>query len=281
MIFAGNDRESFGTIAAWRQVAGASGTVTVHVPPGQRVLFEANARAFENPSLLDHVSPHGIDILKVGLISLDDSEDGMCDKALAHAGHFQGIQEVRTDHSEATDAGVSKLKGIPSLVGISCYMSSINGSCFKDLATLPSLRGLWVSHCTLEQQNLQYLKDFPKLQFLNVDRTQLDATGSKSLALCKNLTDLSVRGNQKFDDKCLLSLLALKKLTFLDLRETPVTVSGIKQLRTLKLQKLVLPRELNTNIAELQRIFPKALISADRVSKTVGEENKALYAPLK
>jgi hypothetical protein len=281
MIFVGNDREIFGALVRYHQVAGASGSVTVSVPKGQRVLFEANRRVFENPSCLDDVSPQGIDVLKIGLISLDDSEDGMCDKALAHAAHFQGIEEVEVDHSEATDSGLSKLRTLSSLQGISCYSSSIKGYCFRDLAMLPALKALWASHCDLVQENLKYLKDFPKLQVLNLDKTHLDSTGSKYLSFCRNLIELSVRGNQKFDDNCLLSLAALKDLSVLDVRETSVTAQGLKQLRGLKLQKLLLPNLLKNNIAELQTIFPRALISADSSTKSVGEESRALYAPLK
>jgi hypothetical protein len=281
MIFVGNDKDIFGSFAAYRQVAKASGTFQVHVPSGQRVLFEANRRVFENPACLDLVSPQGIDILKIGLISLDDSEDGMCDKALEQAVHFQGVQEIDADRSEATDKGIAKLRAIPSLMGISCYSTSINGACFKDLATLPALKALWLSHNVLNQRNLEYLKSFPKLQVLNVDRTHLDLIGTRSLAKCTNLKDLSVRGNQDFGDNCLSLICSLKNLTSLDLRETPVTVAGVKQLRVLKLKKLVLPRALTKNLPELKKLFSQANLSADSSQTTVGEEDKEMYAPLK
>jgi Leucine-rich repeat (LRR) protein len=281
IIFVGNDKLVFGHIVKYRRIAGASGTMTIHVPSGQRVLFEANRRVFENPACLDLVSPQGLDVIKIGGISLDDKEDGMCDKALEHAVHFQGLQEMDIDRSEATDKGIAKLKAIPSLLCISCFMSSIDGSCFKELATLPALKALRVSHCTLDRKNLEYLKNFPKLQTLDVGRTHLDAVGTKSLALCKNLRELSVRGNQGFDDNCLSILCSLKNLKFLDLRETPVTLAGVKRLHALKLSQLQLPRALNDNLTELRKMFPQTMVWVDPLKTSAGPEKDESYAPLK
>jgi hypothetical protein len=282
MIFVGNDKLFFGPVAKYRRIAGASGTMTIRVPSGQRVLFEANRRVLENPACLDLVSPQGLDVIKIGGISLDDKEDGMCDKALEHAVHFQGLKEVDIDRSEATDKGIAKLKAIPSLLCISCFMSSIDGSCFKELATLPALNSLWVSHCTLDRKNLEYLKNFPKLQTLDVGRTHLDAVGTRSLAQCKNLRELSVRGNKCFDDNCLPILSSLKNLKSLDLRETPVTLAGVKQLHALKLLSwLQLPNTLNDNLTELKKIFPKTMIWVDPVRTSTVKERDEVYAPLK
>jgi hypothetical protein len=281
MIFVGNDKLVFGHIAPYRRIAGASGTMTVHVPSGQRILFEANRRVFENPACLDLVSPQGLDVIKIGGISLDDKEDGMCDRALEHVGHFQGLQEADIDRSEATDKGIAKLKAIPSLLCISCYMSSIDGSCFKELATLPALKALWVSHCAIDRKNFEYLKNFPKLQTLDVGRTHLDAVGTRSLALCKNLRELSVRGNQGFDDNCLPILCSLKNLKFLDLRETPVTMAGVKRLQALKLSQLQLPRALNGNLIELKKMFPQTMVWVDPLKTSAGPEKDESYAPLK
>jgi hypothetical protein len=281
VIFVGNDKVNFGHFAPYRRVAGASGTLSLHVPTGQRVLFEANRRVFENPACLDLVSPEGLDVLRIGLISLDDKEDGMCDKALEHAVHFQGIEEVDIDHSEATDKGIARLKSIPSLQGISCTMSSINGSCFKQLATLPALKAMWVSHCSLDQKNLEYLKDFPKLELLDLGRTHLNIVGTRGLILCKNIRALSVRGNQDFDDSCLSLLCSMRNLNSLDLRETHVTVAGVKRLHALKLSVLQLPLTLTDNLTELRKVFPLTKVSALDSRKSVNAERKEMYAPLK
>ncbi len=279
VINVGNDTLAFKGWAQNVRVAGAAGDVTISVPAGQRVIFEANHRVFENPALLDQISPVGIDGLKLGFISLADREDDMCDAALAHVVHFQGLTEVNVDRSEATDAGLAKLKAVPSLVVISCFLSSVHGQCFKELATLPALRALLASYCQLKAENLKYLAQFPKLQLLNLDWTHMDAAGAKHLANCRHLENLSVRGNVRFNDSCMAYLQSLKNLKKLDLRGTSVSIAGLRQLKGNNYQMLCLPAAMKENLAEVKRLFPKVslLFEAER---TLNQQEKTLYAPL-
>ncbi len=260
-------------------VAGAMGDVTISVPAGQRVIFEANRRVFENPKYLDQISPAGIDGLKLGMISLADREDGMCDAALAHVVHFQGLTEVNVDRSEATDAGLAKLKDVPSLVAISCFLSSVDGRCFKELSTLPALRVLLASYCQLKSDNLKYLGQFPKLQILNLDWTHLDAAGAKHLGSCRHLEDLSVRGNVRFNDKCLEYIQSLKNLKRLELRGTSVSIAGVRKLKGIEFRQLSLPAAMQENLAEVRRIFPKTFVFTEG-ERVLDKQDKMLYAPL-
>jgi hypothetical protein len=280
-IFVGNERAVFGHFKRLKQVANASGDVTIDVPKGARVLFEANRRVFEDPSCLDKISPIGIDSIKMGFISLDDREDDMCNKALAHVFKLNGITEINIDRSDATDAGVSQLKGCTSLEGISCFMSAVKGNCLKDLVTLPSLKGLWVSNCIIDQKNMAYLPRFSKLKELDVERTQLDPGGAKYLAKCPSLEILVVRGNPNFDDNCLQFLLPLKNLCNLDLRETPITMSGLKTLKLTKLRHLGVPHSLSKNMPELKRMFPSVIIDAASPYESNSEDAKDYYQPLR
>ncbi len=279
VINLGNETMAFGAPVQNHAVAGAMGDVTISVPAGQRVIFEANRRVFENPAYLDQISPVGIDGLKLGMISLADREDDMCDAALAHVAHFQGLTEINLDRSEATDAGVAKLKDVPSLVVISCFLSSIDGRCFKELSTLPALRGLWTSYCQLKPENLRYLGQFPKLQLLNLDWTHLDAAGARHLSNCSRLEDLSVRGNIRFADSCLVYIQPLKKLKRLDLRGTSVSIAGVRKLKGIEFKSLYLPAAMQENLAEVKRIFPKVSVFLEE-ERTVDKDNKMLYAPL-
>lgn len=279
VINLGNETMAFGAPVQNHAVAGAMGDVTISVPAGQRVIFEANRRVFENPAYLDQISPVGIDGLKLGMISLADREDDMCDAALAHVVHFQGLTEINLDRSEATDAGVAKLKDVPSLVVISCFLSSIDGRCFKELSTLPALRGLWTAYCQLKPENLRYLGQFPKLQLLNLDWTHLDAAGARHLSNCSRLEDLSVRGNIRFADSCLVYIQPLKKLKRLDLRGTSVSIAGVRKLKGIEFKSLYLPAAMQENLAEVKRIFPKVSVFLEE-ERTVDKENKMLYAPL-
>jgi|JI8StandDraft_1071087.scaffolds.fasta_scaffold00831_4 hypothetical protein len=279
VINLGNETMLFGSPVQNHAVAGAMGDVTVSVPAGQRVIFEANRRVFENPKYLDQISPVGIDGLKLGMISLADREDDMCDAALAHVVHFQGLTEVNVDRSEATDTGLAKLKDVPSLVVISCFLSSIDGRCFKELSTLPALRGLLASYCQLKPENLKYLGQFPKLQVLNLDWTHLDAAGARYLGNCRQLEDLSVKGNVRFNDSCLDYIQSLKNLKRLDLRGTSVSIAGVRKLKGIEFRQLFLPSAMKENLVQLRRIFPRVAVLTE-AEKTVDKQEKMLFAPL-
>jgi hypothetical protein len=279
-IFVGNERSILGNFRKYEQVAGAAGTVKIEVPAGTRVLFEANRRIFEDPTLLNKISPVGIDSLKLNLISLDDREDDMCDHALGYVRHFSSVTEVIVDRSDATDAGVAKLRDVPSLVAISCFLSAINGACFKELAALPALKALWVPDCNIRQENMRYISQFPALQELELDRTHLDETGCKGVAGCRTLRTLSVRGNPRFSDSALRLLSGLPDLSFFDLRSTPVTLAGFKNLKLPKLKYLILPESMKKDLAAMKVLYPGVSISIGAERGTLSNENSSLYAPL-
>ena len=280
-IFVGNERAILGRYEKLRQVAIASGDVTIAVPTGSRVLFEANRRIFEDPSCLDKISPSGIDSIKMGFMSMDDREDDMCNKALAHLSKLRSLTSIDIDRSDATDSGVSQLSGCTSLEGLSCYMSAVNGSFFKDLDSLKSLKGLWIADCLIDQKNMAYLPHFTNLKELDIERTQLDSNGAKFLARCSSLESLVVRGNPKFDDHCLQFLLPLKNLSGLDLRETPVTLKGLRTLKLPKLRSIGLPHSLSKNLPELRRMFPSVKIDVVSPYDLNAEDARLYYRPLR
>jgi hypothetical protein len=280
-IFVGNERAILGRYEKLRQVANAAGDVTIKVPTGSRVLLEANRRIFEDPSCLDKISPAGIDSIKMGFMSMDDREDDMCNKALAHLSRLSSLTSIDIDRSDATDAGVSQLRGCTSLEGLSCCMSAVNGNFFKDLESLKSLKGLWIANCSIDQKAMAYLSHFPNLKELDIERTQLDSSGAKFLARCSSLETLDVRGNAKFDDNCLQFLLPLKNLSGLDLRETPVTMKGLRTLKLPKLRSIGLPHSMSKSLPELRRMFPSARIDVTSPYESNAEEARLYYRPLR
>jgi len=265
-------------------IASAMGTVTVSVPPGQHVLFEANNKVFENPSCLNEISASGIDAIKLSCFSIDDSEDGRCDRALRFVQHFsKSLKRLNLDRSDATDAGISALKKMPNLQVLFCYGSQIKGACFKDFPqALPELSALNLSFCPVSQDNLGYLSHLPKLKYLaltNLD-SNLDVEGVKQLSKCSALTSLRLQDNRKVNDSCVKYLLALKKLEHLDLRGTSVTMNGIKMLAPLRLKSLGVPSFLSGSRPQLNKLLPGTKISfAGKVS--VDAEVNHNFAPLR
>ncbi len=279
-IWVGNQEKIFGPMRRLKQVAGATGSVTISLRTGDRVMFEANRRVFEHPDCLSQISPVGLDCVKLSFISLDDREDEMCDRALAQVFRLNGITQLDVDRSDATDRGLSSVQNCTTLQGINCYMSSVNGDCLQDLAKLPALKALWLGRCSIKQKTLACLPRFLRLQELDLERTGLDASGVSFLSKCSSLEILGVRGNAKFDDRCLKPILLLQKLRDLDMRETPVTMAGVRTLKALKLQRLCVPEALAKDVPELKRLFPGAFISALSPYGETSAEDMHIYSPL-
>ncbi len=263
-----------------QQVAGAAGDVKITVPAEHVLQLDTNRRVFENPELLDALPATGIEMLKLNFISLDDKEDGMCDRALGHISHMTGLKLLNVDRSEATDAGLSKVKTLPHLEAITCFMSSIDGSCFKDLAALPELSCLSAPKCSIASKNLVYLAKFPRLIVLELDRTHLDLTGAQSIGKCLGLRELTLRGNQTFDDQCLRCLVPLKKLENLDVAETAVTAKGFECFRGAKIKRINVSASLLPYKRLLETILPDTHFDFQARGQ-LKEDEKVLYSPLR
>jgi hypothetical protein len=280
-LFLGHYNRNIDERGPMNRVGGAVGTVKVLVPDGYYVMFEANRRVFQKPQLLNEISPDGIDDLKIGLLSMDDSEDKLCDAALAYIGHFSGVTTLDVERSDATDKGLSVLHKLKHLRRMCCFNSQVNGSYFKELVDLPEFAELDTAWCAIKPENFKYLPQLRKLVFLCVSRCGLEINGTRELAKCVSLTDLRVGQNPLFTDECVQLLVSLKRLEWLDLRDTAVTMKGIRTLRGLPLKKLNPPAALNTvgNVEEMKKLFPKVEVLFN--SHVIPNDIKRTYAPLK
>jgi hypothetical protein len=280
-IFLGHYNHNIDERGPLNRVGGAIGTVKVAVPDGYYVMFEANRRVFQNPKVLNEVSPDGIDYLKIGLISMDDSEDQMCNKALSYIGHFASLTTLSVDRSDATDKGLSTIHNLKHLKRMSCFRSEVDGSFFKELADLRQFKELDTSWCMIKPDTLKYLPLIQGLEFLNMGRCGIEISGAHELGKCTGLKGLRVYNNSQFTDDCLKLLCPLKHLEWIDLRDTPVTMKGLRALRGLPLKQLHPPKTLNTvsDLEELKKLFPQAIIKFN--STEVPADIKRTYAPLR
>ncbi len=281
-ISVGSETDMLGDLKALKPVAGAAGAVTVAVPSTKRILFEANRRVFEDPSCLDKVSPKGLDSVSLTFISLDDREDHMCEAALSHMSHFQGLKYVNLCRADITDRAAAQLKNIPSLEGLDFQLTPIKGSCLEELAALVKLKRLIVADCSLDEKNLRFLPRFKSLQNLDLSRIHMTQAGAEVVGKCDQLKALSVAGNNKFDDNCLLTIAKLKNLESLKLYGTAVTLAGIKAVKFDQLKEVSLPQLLRKNQDEVLRHFPHAhIIEPPAMTRAEQRESLQIFAPLR
>lgn len=263
-----------------KPLGNAAGVIKVSVPAGSAIELEPNRRVFDQPLLLKEIPPSGVDILKLNFYGMEEGEENICDRALVYVNGMTNLKALDLDRSDVTDDGLAKLKNLPRLAAISCFFTSINGSCFKKLASLSELTTLGLRNCKIDQKNLIDLSLIAKLKNLSLDNTRLDQSGAKGLGLCTGLVTLSVHGNRHFDDQCISKLSSLKKLEFLDLRDTAVTVKGMSALRGIKLKFITISPNLAAKQNELQAMFPGTTITSRSTGK-IGADEKVIFAPLK
>jgi len=208
------------------------------VPKNLKLFYEPNALVFQQPKLMSGFTSHGIDILQLQALEVDEEEKGNCDRVVEYvADHFKDLHELVVDTSDVSDDGLAHLRNMPNLEAISTLAcNSVRGKCFLNLSKLPNLQRFNLRGHPLDRANLKYLALFPKLTFLGLRSTEMNEAGVKDISRCSQLSDLDLSKNRAVDDSCLEALSPLKHLRILDLHGTAVTDRGMPFL--LRLQGL-------------------------------------------
>jgi hypothetical protein len=263
-----------------RQVAGAIGNVTIRVPKNSRVTFDANSKIVKDPKILESVTAPGVDCVRLRITSFDEKEDGKCDQAISHIGHFTGTTILDLDRSDASDVGISHLPLFKHLRNISCRSSSVTSGSFKTLLKFPTIKDIDFSECVIKSADLKDLAGLPKLEQLNLSMTRLTSDDMKYLAKISSLKSLMLGNNPGINNEGLKHLAALPNLASLRLVGTKVTPEGLTQLRNLPLGYLELPSASSVQQASLRKLFPHTVIHYSTPPR-VNSQDAVIFAPLK
>ena len=221
-----------------QHIGPAVGTVKISVPTGKLLFFELGPQAIAHPKLLDSCSAVGVDGLIINFIAMDDSEGGWCDAALQHADHFKNLKFLILNRSDVSDAGISQLKGQHDIECIRCVLTRVHGDCFKTFSQYKNLQYLDCANDTIKEENLKYLSDCPRLSSVDLRGNKLGDAGIKYLSRCSNLTELRIGCNPTVDEAGIKCLLNLKHLTYLDFDRSSITLSKLKELKPMHLDRL-------------------------------------------
>jgi hypothetical protein len=286
----------------------ARGTVTLTVPSGKRLGLYLNTWAFSNPELLDKITPNVIEglVLQARAGDDDDSEDQRITKVILHLGNFTHLKELCVDKSGANDA---QLAGLPTLMALERFSAgsalSVVGTSLKRLSQLPNLHSVCLKFTSFDGKNLALLKDFKKLEHLNLAQTnlqgrlkylpvclplkELDISSSritdndlKYLLQLKNLEILGVN-NCKISDKGLPAIAGLKKLKVLNLQNTSVTIDGVTSLaKNMHLAQLLLTdRHFTPTEHQLLKSYcPSVFFGTAPHPQVPTKEMQRLFAPI-
>ena len=261
----------------------AKGTITA--PAGKYVSFIPAKNYYKNPAICKTLPADGFDCLWLAAMSLDDAEDGLCDRALAGVGHFKGLIVLSLDKSDATDAGAVHAAELPQLQKITASRASLTGACFKSFGVLKELVWLRLPGNLLEDKNLPYLAALPKLTHLTISHCGISDAGIKGLIGCHKIKYLDAAQNPKITDACIADLLQIKSLQSLNINDTSITPKGILAMKGAAIKNLYLPGSKLTYTDDQMKAFKMALpettiILNGNAVKKIDAETRTLFAPL-
>ena len=279
LISRGNEGNAYGE----QEVAVAKGTVKLNVPTGREVLLRANITLLKNPAELDKWSPDGIDSLelKSALLNLGDEQFGT--KIFSHVKNLTGLRALRATALEPDDIGVSSLKALKKLEIMSLNVGRLEGSCLKDLQTLPALKDLDISDNPIDLNNLSYIEKFPALKHLGLHRCKINKTAMQHISKCSTLEDLNLTGNPEVADDCCDYLCKMPSLQIMDLVGTKITARGLmkfqgsRNLRTVYISDSAVATDA---IGELRRALPHTNIVLKNVRQSPSKDLNRIFAPL-
>jgi hypothetical protein len=254
----------------------------VQVPADYFVTFEAGQNFFKKPDLIAKLPANAFDSMILHMFSMDDSEDGFCDRALASIGHLTGLRVLDLDKSEISDEGMKKIVPLVNLELISAFLTPLRGTFLKDTQSLKKLRILELESVGADENAMSFLSRYPGLRCLKMGHAHLSDKAVQNICSCTWLEDLSLAKNPAVDDKVIPYLKKLKNLRALNLNGTAITAEGVMALKDLKLTKLFLPsRKWPADVqAQIQKKLPKTVFDVGYVGGKVDEDTKAIFSPL-
>lgn len=232
----------------------------VAIPANTFTKLEVAPVAIAHPELLDKLPADGIDSISMRYSSMEEGEDSVLDRALAHIGHIKSLKKIYFSRSDVSDVGLSKLDGLSDLRLLEAGMTAIHGEFLKSLTGLKKLRNLRLGGNEIIEKNLACLKEFPVLKQLSLARCRLTLQGLSHVSHCPLIYELDISQNPRIGDNEMTYLLPLKKLIVLDLEGTNVSLSGLATLKALPLIQLSLPRSKYSedDMKRLREYFPHA-----------------------
>lgn len=254
----------------------------INIPKDMLVRFEANRFFFVNPQIVKGFAPDSFDVVNLRLISMDDNEDDLVDRALAAMTHLKGIRWLVLDKSETSDLGFKSVAKLTDLEQLDGFLTPTQGAFLKDCTSLKKLQIMSFDSVTIREEYLKYLKDYPSLRALSLSHTGMSNLGLKSIADCVTLQELVVGRNLRITDAGLWQLRTLRKLRSLNLQDTAVTTKGILSLKGVPLRDLMVSSTSvsQSDIPALRAVFPGLNVMIKNEKPTVDDDTNTIFGQL-
>jgi hypothetical protein len=217
-------------------VAVAQGTV--YVPAGRPVIIELNDFFNTHPHALSRL-PDGV----VGMLDFRgaDIEDKAID-ILSKQNNMNGVKRINLLDTEVGDGCICALVRFKNLTGLSLQSTNLKGTTLGALTGLPRLSTLHIGCNELKPVAFDHVSKIKTLVHLNVARTKMDDRSAVKLSRLARLQNVELNDNVNFSDKGLAAFKECKSINHFDLRNTAVTVAGVRSLKSPVLDSVALSK---------------------------------------
>ena len=151
------------------------------------------------------------------------------------------VTKVNLSTSEAIDAGLRLLQGLPQLTSLELDLSGVSDADLQHLEGLTQLRDLQLDQTNVSDAGLEHLKRLTQLHSLSLNGTKIGDAGLEHLKGLTRLEHLSL-DLTKISDAGLEHLKGLTELQGLQITNTKVGDAGLEYLRGLPQLRESLPR---------------------------------------
>lgn len=210
---------------------------------GLRALRPASNITDLNLSFAEMVGDEGTSALRnwKHLTHLNLRGTKITDATLEMLGGLQSLEALDIGYAQLTDAGTDYLTSLPKLRELSLGGNKLTDAGLQFLRQLPQVRyldiagaqrtdsGLW--SITLSEQGVDAIAGIMDLTELHAGGTTLAANGLRKMQSLPRLERLSLQGCKRVTHDATPVLAAMKKLRWLDLKDTGLTEDDIAALR--------------------------------------------------
>lgn len=122
-----------------------------------------------------------------------DLGDRATDAEMEHVGRLGRLRVFGASRAGVTDAGLARLRGLPSLENVHLsYSSRISGASLAHLKALPKLGHIHLAQVRVTDADLAHLEGMAALEWLNLSFTQVTDAGLAHLEGLSSLTQLQL-----------------------------------------------------------------------------------------
>lgn len=190
---------------------------------------------------------------------------------------FRRLRRLELSGTEVDDTAVKQLCALP-LEALVLDRTRIHGAFLVNLAHNSRIKHINIEHNDFDRDYLQELKNFPRLEWLNLARIDLRNSDLNTIGKLTALKHLDLTGNNAINSTNLASLNSLKQLNSMRIAYTGLHVRDLQKLKGLPLRHLRIDTKQATkeDLASLEKTFPGIEVG----SETNEEKTYGIYKEL-